>query len=452
MKFNLTYRDHKEATVSDMTKYKAVDMTPKDSLGYIHPADIAEHIETLTPDEKLSLVKTLPIGDAADALAELSGDMAGEILENLDPVEAAKIISEMSPDDATDVLDKMEEEHRVVLLDKLVEEDAEELRKLLSFDPDTAGGIMNTEISMFNQDVTVDNAIMQIRSDLEYKELIYYVYIIDDMHKLVGVLSLRDLMLLRSGTVLRDVIKGQDIIAVYYDTSKIEVAREIRHYGFMAIPVVDYNGQLLGIATYDDIIDIIQSEASSDLLGMVGAGQHETIDTQWYTSVKMRLPWLVINMLTSTLSAYVVYLFEDSIAHMAILAVLMPMVANQAGNTGQQALAVMIRQLATEGFDAKRAWSAVFREGKIGITSGFIMGMFVLFGVFFMIGNINLSLVMAGALLIDMFIGALAGGAIPLFFRAIGRDPAQASSIFLTAVTDGFGFFIFLGLATLYLL
>ena len=188
---------------------------------------------------------------------------------------------------------------------------------------------------------------------------------VDEDDKLVGVFSLRDLMLSKPGTILRDSLHDQDVIAVRYDTPSEEVARRMSHYNFMAMPVVDYEGRLLGVATYDDILDIMQDEASADLLGMVGAGQDETVDTPWLESVQIRLPWLIVNMLTSMMSAFVVYMFEGSIAGMALLAVLMPMVANQAGNTGQQALAVMIRQLATEKFDRRRAWIAVLREGKI---------------------------------------------------------------------------------------
>ena len=316
-----------------------------------------------------------------------------------------------------------------------------------------AGGIMNTEIILLEQDITVDEAISLIRRGMEEDmEIPYYAYVVDEDDKLVGVFSLRDLMLSKPGTILRDSLHDQDVIAVRYDTSSEEVARRMSHYNFMAMPVVDYEGRLLGVATYDDILDIMQDEASADLLGMVGAGQDETVDTPWLESVQIRLPWLIVNMVTSMMSAFVVYMFEGSIAGMALLAVLMPMVANQAGNTGQQALAVMIRQLATEKFDRKRAWIAVLREGKIGIASGVIMAMLACVGVWFTSSSPELGMVMGAALMGDMLLGALAGGSIPLIFRAVGRDPAQASSIFLTAITDSAGFFIFLGLATAFLL
>lgn len=419
---------------------------------FYHAADMAEHLENLSIEHQVSVLRSLPVDEAAEALAELDQEDAGEVLENLAPAEAAQILAEMSPDDAADVLDELEEEHRDELLRNLDSEDAEELRSLMAFDPDTAGGIMNTEMILLAEDLTVDEAILQIRNEMFDKEVPYYTFVVDTEDCLLGVLSLRDLMLSRPGTLVHEAVGNQDVIAVRYDLDKEEVARRISHYNFATMPVVDYEGRLLGVVTYDDVMDIIQEEASEDMLGMVGAGPDETVDTPWSDSVRMRLPWLAVNMMTSAMSAFVVFLFEGSIASMAILAVLMPMVANQAGNTGQQALAVMIRQLATERFDHRRSWMAVLREGRIGLCTGIFMAFFAFVGVSLLTGIPVLGAVMGGALMGDMILGALAGGAIPLVFRALGRDPAQASSIFLTAITDSAGFFIFLWLATMFLL
>lgn len=419
---------------------------------FSHPADRAEHLGQLSLKEQVYVLKHLPADEAAEALAELDSPVASDVLENLDANDAARILAEMSPDDAVDVLDGVDEGHRDALLSNLAPEEALELRALLTFDPDTAAGVMNTEIILIQADMTVDEAIRQIRSDMEDMEMPYYVYVVDAMDILVGVLSLRDLMLTRPGTHIQDVLGKQDLITVVYDADKAEVARLLGHYNFLCLPVVDREGHLMGVVTHDDVIDILQDEASADMLGMVGAGQDEDVDTPWLQSVKLRLPWLVINMLNSTVSALIVYIFEGTIAQMALLAVLMPMVANQAGNTGQQALAVMIRQLATERFDSRKAWTAVLREGKIGLLTGLIVALGAMCGVGLLTRNFQLAGVMGGALLLDMVLGAVAGGSIPLILRALGRDPAQASSIFLTALTDGAGFFIFLGLATLMLL
>ncbi len=430
------------------------DVSEHANLGqlFAHPADMADHIENLSLEKQVCVLQNLSKEDAAEALAELDEYVAVDVLENLDPDTAALIIAEMSPDDAADVLDELDEDHRDVLLDRLGKEDSEEIRSLLNFDPNSAGGVMNTEIILLEQNISVDQAILNIRHEMEDKESPYYAYVVDEQDILIGVLSLRDLMLSRPGTILKDALSTHSVISVTYDMEKGEVANLLSHYNFMAMPVVDYEGHIMGVVTYDDILDIIHDEASADMLGMVGADPEESIDTPWLESVRKRLPWLLINLFNSAVSASVVYMFEGSIASMAILAVLMPMVANQAGNTGQQALAVIIRQLATERFDAKRSWLAVLREGKIGFTTGSIMAIFAFLVVWAFTANPALGFVMGSALLFDMILGAIAGGSIPLIFKALGRDPAQASSIFLTTITDGAGFFIFLGLATVFIL
>ncbi len=428
------------------------DRSTHTTLPFAHPADMADHIENLSLEKQVCVLQNLSKEDAAEALAELDENVAVDVLENLDPDTAALIIAEMSPDDAADVLDELEADHRDALLDKLGKEDSEELRNLLTFDPNSAAGVMNTEIILVDEHISVDAAIMQIRHEMEDLETPYYAYIVNESHILKGVLSLRDLMLSRPGMRIGEALSTQSVVSVPYDMEKGEVASLLSHYNFMAIPVVDYEGHIMGVVTYDDILDIIHDEASADMLGMVGADPEESIDTPWFSSVCKRLPWLLINMFNSALSASVVYMYEGAIASMAVLAVLMPMVANQAGNTGQQALAVIIRQLATDRFDAKRSWLAVLREGKIGFVTGSVMALVVGCAVWFFTGNGALACVMGGALLCDMLLGSIAGGSIPLILKTLGRDPAQASSIFLTAITDGAGFFIFLGLATYFVL
>lgn len=444
--------------VSDATLERGIPaiansaLLPELESDFIHPADLADHLEALSPEKRVDALRNMAAEDAADALAELDGNLAADVLENLDASEAVQILAEMDRDDAADVLDGLDDLARDALLEKMTQEDSEELRHLLSFDPDSAAGVMNTEVILLESCMTVDDAIIHIRHDMqEEKESPYYAYVVDDHDILLGVLSLRDLMLARPGTIVGDAAAGQNVISVTWDTDKEEVAHLLSHYNFLAMPVVDYEGHIMGVVTYDDIMDIIHEEASADMLGMVGADPEESCDTPWRESVSKRLPWLVVNLLNSALSASVVYMFEGTIAQMAILAVLMPMVANQAGNTGQQALAVMIRQLSRDRFDHKKAWRAVVREGKIGLATGIFMACISFLGAWWFSGQTMIGLVMGGAILCDMLLGALAGGSIPLIFRWLGRDPAQASSIFLTTLTDGAGFFIFLGLATLFL-
>ena len=274
-----------------------------DEAEFVHPADMADHLENLTLEKQVCALRHMPTEDAAEALAELDENVAVDVLENLDADVAAQIIAEMAPDDAADVLDELDEEHRDVLLNHLNREDSEELRNLLNFDPDSAAGVMNTELILLEEDWTADQAIAHIRSQMEEKESPYYGYVVDRGDKLVGVLSLRDLMLARPGSIVGEAVAGRKLITVRYDTEKGEVANLLSHYNFMALPVVDYQGHIMGVVTYDDIMDIIHDEASADLLGMVGADPEETVDTPWAESVRKRLPWLVVNMFNSAISA-----------------------------------------------------------------------------------------------------------------------------------------------------
>ncbi len=418
----------------------------------LHPADAADHIEELGLEEQVKFIKQLPIRDAADSIAEMDRYDQRELMERLNTGLAARVLEFMSPDDATDILEDLDDDHREAILRQIKAEDREELSTLLTFDPETAGGVMNTEVAVLREDLTVDQAIHEIRTEVEDKSIPYYAYLTDHKNHLTGVVSMRDLLITRSGKRLKELTKNQHLISVRYDVDKEEVARLIAHYNFLALPVIDFDHRFLGVVTVDDVIDILHEEASEDMQSMVGAGTDETTDSPWTYSVQKRLPWLIINVANSAISAWVVHLFEANITQMAILAVLMPIVANQAGNTGQQALAVMIRQFATEKFDRKKSWLAVIRELKIGLANGLCVSTMVFMAVLLLTSNTGLAGIMSAALFFDMIIGAVVGGSIPILLKEFGRDPAQASSIFLTTITDSMGFFSLLGLAGIFLL
>ncbi len=412
-----------------------------------HPADAAEHIGGLDLTDQVKFIKQLPVKDAAQSIAEMDQHDQRILIKHLNPGLAARIVEEMAPDDATDLLEQLDESYRKNLLSRVPAQDRAELKTLLTFDPDTAGGVMNTDIVILDQDLTADDAINTLRKEVEDKEIPYYAYLVDEKDSLTGVVSLRDLLVARRGVMLKELVKTQHLITVSYNIDKEEVAKKIAHYNLLALPVVDFGNRLLGVVTVDDVIDIIHDEATEDMQTMVGAGADETTDSPVNFSVKKRLPWLIINVINSAVAAYVVHLFEPTISKMAILAALMHIVSNQAGNTGQQALAVMIRQLAVEKFDRKKAWLAVIRELKIGFINGFLISGGVLLLLLVVTQDVKLASCMGIALIFDMLVGALFGASIPLILKEIGRDPAQASSIFLTTITDAFGFWSFLGLA-----
>ncbi|MCJ2163772.1 MULTISPECIES: magnesium transporter [unclassified Pseudodesulfovibrio] len=440
---------HDEHSVHQSDEFE--ELIPAD-IEVQHPADAAVTMEGLDIADQVKFIKQLPIKDAADSIAEMDDHDQKALISNLNRGLAARIVEEMAPDDATDLLEGLTDDLQKALLSRVPAEDRAELKTLLTFDPDTAGGTMNTEVVILDQDLSADEAIAKLREEVEDKEIPYYAYLTDKKDRLVGVVSLRELLLAKRGAILKDLVKAQNLITVGYNVDKEEVAHLIAHYNLLALPVVDFGNRLLGVVTVDDVIDIIHEEASEDMQAMVGAGADETTDSPWLYSVRMRLPWLIINVIFSAMSAWVVHLFEGNITEMAVLAVLMPIVANQAGNTGQQALAVMIRQLAMERFDRKRAWMAVLRELRIGLLNGVIISSLVFCAAYMVSGKLALALVMGAALGVDMVLGALAGASIPLLLKEMGRDPAQASSIFLTTITDSMGFFFLLGLAGLVLL
>lgn len=451
MKENNEAANDKEELVSAVPEEDLVDEDGV-SLEYAHPADGADLLEDMSLQDQVTALVALDMSDAAEFIAEMERHDRSELMRSLSPDFAADLLEEMSPDDAADVLEDLDAAHQRVLLQRVEDDDAHEIETLMTFDPDTAGGVMNTEVTVLDQDLTADQAIALIRRAAEDSEIPYYAYVVDEHENLVGVASLRNLMLARPGKLLREILENQQLITAAFDMDKEEVAHLISHYNFLALPIVDHHGRLLGVVTHDDVIDIIHEEASEDMLGMMGAGQDETVDTPWMRSVRLRLPWLMVNVANSVLAGWVVHQYEGTIAQITILAALMPIVANLAGNAGHQSLAVMIRQLAMEGWDRKRAWFAVLRESKIGMLNGLAMGIFILVGVSALTSNALLASVMALALGLDLVVGCAAGAMFPIILKELGRDPAQASSIFLTTVTDAMGFFLFLGLAQMMLI
>jgi len=417
-----------------------------------HPADTADHLESLELEEQIKFIKRLPVRDAASSIAEMGHHERIALFHRLNLGMASRVIANMAPDDATDILAGLEEEQRRTILARIPPRDRVELRELLTYDPDTAGGVMNTDALVLHQDLDSDQAISLIREQVEDKEIPYYAYVVDDENRLVGVVSLRELMIAPHSMHLEDLIQSQRLIAVHHETDQEEVARLISNYNFLALPVVDDEGKFLGVVTVDDVINIIHEEASEDMQSMVGAGMDETTESAWLYSVKKRIPWLLLNMVNSAVAAYVVHLFEDNIAKITLLAVLMPVVANMAGNSGQQALAVMIRQMAVERFERKKFWLGVLREARIGFTNGILLGGTIFCVVWVLTQSPVLSAVVGAAMWIDMFVGCTAGASIPLVLHELGRDPAQASTIFLTTITDSVGFLSLLSLAGLVIL
>ncbi len=417
------------------------------------PADAADILEAISESAAGELVTELTVDDAAEVLEELRDDLAAEILLELDPQMASRILMEMPPEEAVDILERLERSEINALLELVEDESADEIRDLLTFAPDSAGGLMTTDIAALPIGMTAGEAIERLRLLHEEVEDLSYVYIVDEAERLVGVLSFRDLVFNRPGVGLEEVMIHNPV-TVQTDTDREVVAELTQRYNLFGVPVVSSQGRLLGMVTHESVIETVQAEASEDFATSVGAGAEETVYTHVARSVRVRLPWLGLNLLLALTVAFVIESQTGLISREPILAALMPVIALLGGNGGSQSLAVVIRGLATDSIPSGRSREIVARQATIGLFNGLALAVFAALVTMALIGlgvfstsqasSAQIAAVVAAAALANLLIASTSGTVIPLGMRRIGLDPALASSIFLTLITDivGFGGFL----------
>ena len=432
-----------------------------DAVEHMEPAHSADVLEDMVPQKAADVVEQMDFEHsaavleqmepqaAADLVKQVMDQYSANVLEDMDGIQAAAIVERLAPDDAADVLAGMGETQRRGVLTHLDPQAAGGLGQLLRYDPDSAGGTMNTQFVSLGAADTVEQAIERIRKQADEIKQIYYTYVVDEQSRLLGVVSMRDLILAKPNTPLREVMNCEPISASVSDDRE-QVIEQTKEYDLLAIPVVDDGSRLVGVVTIDDVVDAMDEEFSEDVQKMVGVSGMESVSTPWVSSLRSRMPWLLVNLMTATLAATVVAFFRDQIANLVALAVLMPIVANQGGNTGQQALAVTIRALALGQIGPHRAWAVVRRELLLGITHGLIIGGLCALIAGWLWSSPWLGLVIGLAMLCNLIVASAVGAAIPLTMRRLGVDPAQSSTIFLTMITDTVGFASFLGLAKLF--
>jgi len=427
-------------------------LDPKE-LAKRHPAEVAEVLHGLPEKEAVKLLRELyKLRAAADSLEEMEPKEAAELLEELPQREATAILSRMEPDDAVDVLEELPKTEVDEILERLREINpakAETLEKLLKYPPDTAGGLMSPEFIALPADITCQEAIERLRRIAQEAETVYYTYVVDSRGRLLGVIALRDLVLSHPETKLREIMRT-DVVTIPPDMPAEEVAHAFDKYGYLALPVVDKDGILLGIITVDDILDILTDEATEDMYKMANVPREERVDTPWYESLKMRLPWLYFNLLTAFIAASVPAAFENLISRIAALAVFMPIIAGQGGNTGMQTVTIVTRGIALGEVPKGRGLWILIKEFFLGLLNGLAIGVTTGAVAYAWKGNTYLGLVVFLAMVGNMIIGSVTGALIPLTLRALRLDPALASSIFLTTFTDTLGFFLLLGLGYLF--
>lgn len=427
-----------------------------EALAEAAPGAAAAILEELDEEALTDLLADLEPPEAAEVLAELEPDIAAELLEDLPASEAAALLEEMTPEDAADVLGQVEEEAAASLLSLLTAGAAQEVRRLLQYPADSAGGLMTTDIARLPIGLTAGEAIERIRQLRDELEDLSYVYVTSEDGLLQGVVSFRDLVFNRPGAGLDDVMVP-DPISVLVTADREVVNQLIQQYRLLAIPVVDRNGVLVGVVPNDAVIESVQDEASEDFAAAMGAGISETVRSPVRTSVKARLPWIAFDVVISSSVVWAVSQFNDVLDSFVVLAALMPLVARIGGDAGAQSLAVVIRGLAADEIPASGNARIVARQATIGAINGvaiaFLSGVlgFVMQQLRGETGALRIGIAMAIAAWANLIIAGIAGSGIPLVLRRLGFDPALGSNLFLTTVTDLLGFAGFLAMAALLL-
>jgi len=417
-----------------------------ESIEHERPADAADILEKLPLEEELDVVRKLDTEVAARLLGEMDPEDSARVIAAMAPERVAQIVEAMPPDEAADIIPHIQKLLRWELFDKLNPQTAATLKNLLQYPPDSAGGIMTPEVITVTEDMTVREAIERLRRLESQVEILYYVYVINNQQQLVGVLPMRELVLKDPQTPVRDIMV-RDVVSIPVEMDREEAARIFARYKYYALPVVDSAGHLLGKITADDVIDVLNEEASEDIQKMAGAGGDEKVDSPIRFSFRKRLPWLQVNLATAFFASMVVGLFQDVLSRAAILAVFLPVVAGEGGNAGAQTLAVVIRAIALGEVSAKNIWRVMWRELCLSASTGLMIGLTAMAVVYLWVRQLSLALAIGGAMFINIVVACLGGAAIPLGLKAIGIDPAQSSSIFLTTLTDVVGFGTYLGLA-----
>ena len=422
----------------------------RDLLGALHPADVADLMGFLSAEAREELVPHLDPETLAEILSELDWEIREDVLAHVPSAMLAKAIGEMESDDAADVVDDLEAGKRAQVLAAMPDIDRAAIETSLAYEDETAGRLMQREVVAAPQFWTVGQAIDHFRQDSDdLPELFFDVYVVDPTFKPVGAVSVSHLLRAGRQTALAEIMEPVTEIPVSMDQE--EVAYIFDKYHLISAPVVEPGGRLVGQITVDDIVGVIQDEGEEDILALASVSDAGR-DAGVWDIVRSRLPWLVLNLATEAVAVQAISAYQDQIAKLVTLAILMPIVASVGGTAGTQALAVAVRALAARELNASNALRIVWREMIVGLMNGAVVGSVMAIATYVFFQDLRLSVTIGLALIVNLFIAAAAGILAPLTLERLGRDPAVSSSVFVTFVTDLMGFLSFLGLASLILL
>lgn len=411
------------------------------------PEEAAQILETFDIPDIIRILQNTPAQNAVNLLAAMSPPVAADVIAAMPTDLLVRLVPKLSPTTSASLLLRLDEGLRQAILSRLPERDANDIRLFMEYPPDSVGSLMDPRVFALPEDLTVRDAMVQVR--LRAPKEIHDLYVIDRRQVLVGKLSVRDLLLVDPHERLQAVMH-RDVSAIHPLESREQIVELFSERHLFTIPVTDLDGHLLGVIRNEDIIKASQEDATADLQTMVGANKDERALSPVWFSVRKRLPWLQINLLTAFLAAFVVGLFEETIAQFTALAVLLPIVAGQSGNTGAQSLAVVLRGLALRDVRLSEWWRVCLKEVTVAFWNGLAVALVAACAVFVWSHSSGLALIIGISMVLSMVIAGLSGAIIPMALKALKQDPAQSSSIVLTTITDVAGFFSFLGLATLF--
>ena len=418
----------------------------------LHPYDQAQFYEKVGPDIRITIYQFLSPREMALIFEsiELEDEEYEQFLNEMDTSYAAEMLSYMYTDDAVDVLHELDVEQRESFLEMMDSETVEEINELLAYKEYTAGAIMTTEYVSILENSTVRSAMTVLRNEAPNAETIYYVFVVDDQHHLTGVISLRDLIISEEDTLIRDIM-NERVVYVKVSDDQEEVAQIMKDYNFLAIPVVNEQHEMQGIITVDDIIDVIDEEASDDYSKLAGVSDIDDIDGGPLKAATKRLPWLIILLFLGMITATIMAQFEATLDKVALLALFIPLISGTSGNSGTQALAVAVRGIATGEIQEKSKFKMLMREIMTGLITGLICGLVVIGIIFFWKHSLIIGLLVGAAICCSILVATIAGSFIPLLIHKLGVDPAVASGPFITTLNDVTSILIYLGLATTFL-
>ena len=419
-------------------------------LGDRHESDIAEIITVLQPDLRRSLIELLGADLPAEVFAELDDNIRDEAVDAVDTDTLVATVQSLDSDDAVFVLEDMDEAERDEVLQLIPHPERLVLQRSLDFPEDSAGRLMQSEFISVPPFWTVGQTIDYLRETADLPDDFLEIYITDPTHKPIGVVHLAEVLRAQRSSAMENLLH-EDFYIIQAETDREEVALLFERYNLVTAPVVDEDQRLIGVITADDVFEVIAEEAGEDILRLGGVGDEAVTDTVFETA-RGRLSWLFLNLLTAIAASLVIGLFDASIEKMVALAVLMPIVASMGGNAGTQTVTVAVRAIAMQEFSTQSAARFALREVLVGAVNGVLFAIIAAVLSYIWFADLSISLILGGAMIINLLIAGITGTMVPLSLVRFGVDPAVASSVFITTITDVVGFFVFLGLAAVFLL